>query len=87
MRNIKHLDISNHKIWEDKNIKPKAKEIFAYLYVEGFEKTISHLNVGEIQQTVQIKNKGLRKILEQLQNNNYLRFKEYHTGMYEYHIC
>lgn len=87
MRNIKHLDISNHKIWEDKKIKPKAKEIFAYLYVEEFEKTISHLNVGEIQQTVRIKNKGLRKILEQLQNNNYLRFKEYHTGMYEYHIC
>lgn len=34
MRNLKHLDISNHKIWEDKNIKPKAKEIFAYLYAE-----------------------------------------------------
>ena len=81
MRNLKHLDISNHKIWEDKNIKPKAKEIFAYLYTEGFERTISHLNVGDIQQTVRI------KILEQLQNNNYLRFKEYHTGMYEYHIC
>lgn len=87
MRNLKHLDISNHKIWEDKNIKPKAKEIFAYLYAEGFERTISHLNIGDIQQTVRIKNKGLRKILEQLQNNNYLRFKEYHTGMYEYHIC
>lgn len=87
MKNSKHLDISNHKIWEDKNINPKAKEIFAYLYVEGFEKNISHLNVGDIQQTVRIKNKGLRKILEQLQNNNYLRFKEYHTGMYEYHIC
>ena len=25
MRSIKHLDISNHKIWEDKNIKPKAE--------------------------------------------------------------
>ena len=25
MRNLKHLDISNHKIWEDKNIKPKAE--------------------------------------------------------------
>ena len=60
MRNIKHLDISNHKIWEDKNIKPKAKEIFAYLYVEGFEKPISHLNIGEIQQPFRIKNKGLR---------------------------
>ena len=25
MRNLKHLDISNHKIWEDKNIKPKGR--------------------------------------------------------------
>ena len=23
MKNLKHLDISNHKIWEDKNINPK----------------------------------------------------------------
>lgn len=87
MSDFKHLDISNHRIWEDKRIKPDAKEIFAYLYVEGFQKTISHLNVGEIQQTLRIKNKGLRKILEQLQRYNYLWFKEYHTGMYEYYIC
>ena len=35
---LKHLDISNHKIWKDKNIKPEAKEIYAYLFAEGFEK-------------------------------------------------
>lgn len=87
MRRLKQLDISNHKIWEDKNIKPKSKEIFAYLYVEGFERTISHLNVGEIQQTVRIKNKGLRNVLEQLQRYGYLKYREYHSGMYEYHIC
>ena len=81
------LDISEHKIWKDKNISPEGKTIFAYVYAKGFDRTISHLNVGDIQQTVRIKNKGLKKILEQLQNNNYLRFKEYHTGMYEYHIC
>lgn len=54
MKNLKHLDISYHKIWKDKNIKPKAKakEIFAYLYADGFERTISHLNIGDIQQTV-----------------------------------
>ena len=87
MKYLKHLDISNHKIWKDKNIKPKAKEIFAYLYVEGFERTITHLNVGEIQQTVRIKNKGLRNVLEQLQRYGYLKYREYHNGMYEYHIC
>ena len=87
MKLLKNLDILNHKIWEDKNIKPEGKEIFAYLYVEGFEKPISNLNIGDIQQTVRIKNKGLRRILEQLQKYNYLRFREYHTGMYEYYIC
>lgn len=87
MKTLNHLDISNHKIWKDKNIKSEAKEVFTYLYVEGFDKIMSHLNVGDIQQTVRIKNKGLRKILEQLQKHNYLRFKEYHTGMYEYYIC
>lgn len=83
---IRHLDISNHKIWRDKNIKPEAKEIYAYLYVEGFDRIISHLNVGEIQQTIRITNKGLRKNLDILQKYKYLKFKEYHTGMYEYHI-
>lgn len=87
MKYLKHLDISNHKIWKDKNIKPKAKEIFAYLYVEGFERSITHLNVGDIQQTVRIKNKGLRNVLEQLQRYGYLKYIEYHNGMYEYHIC
>ena len=46
---IKHLDISNHKIWRDKNIKPEAKEIYAYLFAEGFERTISHISIGRIQ--------------------------------------
>ena len=48
---IKHLDISNHKIWRDKNIKPEAKEIYAYLFAEGFERTISHISIGRIQRS------------------------------------
>ena len=80
------LDITEHRVWNDKKIKPEAKEIFAYLYVNGFNKIIAHLNVGELQQIIKIKNKGLRKILNLLQDNNYIRFKEYHNGMYEYSI-
>ena len=80
------LDITDHRVWNDKKIKPEAKEIFAYLYANGFNKIIAHLNVSDLQQVTIIKNKGLRKILKLLQDNNYIRFKEYHNGMYEYSI-
>ena len=39
MKKRKQLDLTNHKIWKDRNIKPEAKEIYAYLYSEGFDKT------------------------------------------------
>ena len=39
LSNISLLDISNHKIRRDKNIKPEAKEIYTYLFEKGFEKT------------------------------------------------
>ena len=86
MRKKWQLDITDHRVWNDKKIKPEAKEIFAYLYANGFNKIITHLNVGDLQQLTRIKNKGLRKILKLLQDNNYIRFKEYHKGMYEYSI-
>ena len=86
MRKKGQLDITDHRVWNDKKIKPEAKEIFAYLYANGFNKIVAHLNVGALQQLTKIKNKGLRKILELLQDNNYIRFKEYHNGMYEYSI-
>ena len=86
MRKKWQLDITDHRVWNDKKIKPEAKEIFAYLYANGFNKIIAHLNIGDLQQLTRIKNKGLRKILKLLQDNNYIRFKEYHNGMYEYSI-
>ena len=38
MRLTKQLDLKDHKIWKDKNIKPEAKDIYCYLYVEGFDR-------------------------------------------------
>ena len=83
----KELDMSNHRIWKDKNIKPECKRIFAYLYSKGFNVSDFYLNVGDIQQVVRIKNVGLRKNLNTLENNKYLIFREYDTGMYEISIC
>lgn len=84
---VKHLDISNHKIWRDKNIKPEAKEIYAYLFAEGFERTISHISIGRIQRELKsITNIGFRNNLKILEKYKYLVYKEYDTGLYEYHI-
>ena len=81
----KQLDITDHMIWKDKNIKPETKEIFVYLYSEGFDKTISNINIGRVKKEVKsIKN---IKNLKQLEKYNYIKFREYDTGLYEYTIC
>ncbi len=87
MKKRKQLDLTNHKIWKDRNIKPEAKEIYAYLYSEGFEKTVFHFNIGDIQNYIQITNVGFRNNLKILEKLKLLIYKEYKRGMYEIHIC
>ncbi|MDE6285300.1 MAG: hypothetical protein K2M17_06095 [Bacilli bacterium] len=85
---INNLDISKHRVWKDRNIKPEAKEIFAYLYSEAFDRTISHISIGKVQRQIKsIKNVGFKKNLQLLEKNNYIKFIEYDTGLYEYTIC
>ena len=87
MRKNQQLEITKHRIWQDKKIKPEAKEIFAELYAEGFERTISHISIGRIQRDLKsITNIGFRNNLKILEKNKYLVYKEYDTGLYEYHI-
>ncbi len=84
----KQLDITNYEIWKDRNIKSETKEIFAYLYSEGFDKTISNINIGRVQKEVKsIRNIAFRKNLQQLEKYNYIKFREYDKGLYEYTIC
>jgi len=88
MKRNKQLDITDHEIWKDRNIKPEAKEIYAYLYSEGFDKTISNINIGRVQKEVKsIKNIAFRKNLQQLEKYKYIKFREYDNGLYEYTIC
>lgn len=82
MSRINHLDISNNKIWKDRNVPKEAKYIYSYIYSKGFERLITDINIGEIQQVINIKNKGLRKNLETLAKLNYLIYQEYTNGMY-----
>lgn len=88
MRRINHLDMTDHEIWKDRNIKPEAKEIFAYLYTEAFDKTMTNINIGRVQKQIKsIKNVAFRKNLQLLEKYNYIKFREYDKGLYEYTIC
>ena len=86
MTSTKHLDLSNHKIWKDKNIKTEGKEIYAYLYSEAFDKLVAHINIGDIQNKIHITNVGFKNNLKILEKFKYLIYKEYDKGLYEYHI-
>ena len=78
---IRHLEVAD-SIWEDKRIPKETKLIYSYIYTQGFERIITDINIGEIQKVVNIKNKGLRKSLEILEELKYLIYKEYSNGMY-----
>ena len=86
MTSTKHLDLSNHKIWKDKNIKPEGKEIYAYLYSEAFDKLVAHINIVDIKNKIHITNVGFKNNLKILEKFKYLIYKEYDKGLYEYHI-
>ncbi len=80
------LDLSKHKIWRDKNIKPEAKEIYAILHSNALDKYIAHINIGDIQNKIHITNVGFKNNLKILEKFKYLIYKEYDKGLYEYHI-
>ncbi len=78
---IRQLEVPQ-KIWKDKRIPKETKYIYSYIYTKGFDKIITDINIGEIQQTIKIKNKGLKKSLEILEQLKYLVYQEYSNGMY-----
>ena len=70
------------RLWNDNRIKFEGKVIFGYILAKGFDRLVTDLNVGEIQQTIPITNVGLLKNLQKLERCKYLTFKEYSKGMY-----
>ncbi len=78
----KHLYEIPDEIWKDKRIRPEGKLVYAYIYTKGYNRIITDLNVGELQQVVKINNIGLKKNLERLEQLKLLIYKEYDTGMY-----
>ena len=82
---MKYLSIPE-KIQKYKRIKFEGKLIYSYIFIKGFEKFITHLNIGELQPYLKIKNKGLKNNLKKLELCNYLIYKEYAPGLYEIHL-
>ena len=78
---LRHLEIPD-KLWNDSRIKFEGKMIFGYILAKGFDKVVTDLNIGELQQTIPITNVGLQKNLQKLERCRYLKFKEYSKGMY-----
>ena len=78
---LRHYEIPD-KIWKDKRIRPEGKLVYAYIYSKGYNRIITDLNIGELQQVVKINNLGLKKNLERLEKLKYLIYNEYDTGMY-----
>lgn len=83
----RQLDLTEHRIWKDKNIKPECKRIFNYLYSQGYDKYEFLINIGEIQPIIKIKNIGFRKNLQILEKFKYLIYREVYHGTYEITIC
>ena len=53
-------------IWNDKRVPKETKYVYSYIYSKGYDKIITDINIGELQQTIKIKNKGLKRNLEKL---------------------
>lgn len=88
MSKKKQQEIDKHKVWKDKNIKFETKLIFKLLYVEQSERCdFSHMSIGKVQGTIRISNVGFKNNLKILEDNKYITFNEYDTGLYTYVIC
>lgn len=83
----RQLDLTGHRIWKDKNIKPECKRIYNYLYSIGFDKPEFSFNIGDIQPILKIKNVAFRKNLQILEKYRYLMYEEYSRGLYDISIC
>ena len=86
MRKKGQLDLTDHRIWKDKHIKPECKRIYAYLHSIGYGGSEFYINIGDIQQDIRIKNVGFRNNLKMIEKFKYLVYDEFDTGMYEIHI-
>lgn len=65
---IKQLEVPQ-EVWEDKRLPYETKYVLGYIIAKGFDRTITHLDVGELQQTFKIKNKGLKRSLDILERD------------------
>ena len=88
MRLKKQLELIDPRVWRDKNIKFETKLIYKILCAEQSQRCeFTSISIGKVQKTLSITNVGFKKNLKILEDNNYIRFKEYSNGLYTYEFC
>ena len=88
MSKEKQLELINPRIWKDKNIKFETKLIYKILCAEQSQRCeFTSISIEKDQKTLSITNVGFKKNLKILEDNNYIRFKEYSNGLYTYEFC
>lgn len=88
MKYKRQQDLTDTKIWKDKNIKFETKLIYKILCAEQSDRcNFLSISIGKIQKTLSITNVGFKKNLKILEDNNYIKFNEYSKGLYAYKFC
>ena len=88
MKYKRQQDLTDTKIWKDKNIKFETKLIYKILCAEQSDRcNFSSISIGKIQKTLSITNVGFKKNLKILEDNNYIKFNEYSKSLYAYKFC
>lgn len=84
----KQLELTNPRVWNDKNIKFETKLIYKILLSEQSHRCeFTSISIGKVQKHLSITNVGFKKSLQILENNKYIKFNEYSKGLYTYVIC
>ena len=88
MQKKKQLELIDPRVWEDKNIKFETKLIYKLLCAEQSQKCkFTSISIGKVQKTLSITNVGFKKNLQILEDNKYIKFREYSNGLYTYEFC
>lgn len=88
MRKNKQLELTDNRVWQDKNIKFETKLIYKILCAEQSQRSkFTSISIGRVQKSLSISNVGFKKNLQILEDNKYIKFDEYSTGLYTYEFC
>lgn len=88
MQKKKQHELHDPRVWNDKSIKFETKLIYDILLSEQSTRCdYTGISIGRVQKKLSITNVGFKKSLQILEDNKYIKFREYSRGLYTYEIC